>query len=75
MLNLFLDEIKISLIKLIKNIEWIFIATPNQTHYKIVKKCIMNSINVFCEKPLCLSYEKAKELILLARKKGKIIYK
>ena len=52
-----------------KNIEWIFIATPNQTHYKIVKKCIMNSINVFCEKPLCLSYEKAKELILLARKK------
>ena len=34
-----------------KNIEWIFIATPNQTHYKIVKKCIMNSINVFCERP------------------------
>ena len=62
-------------IKLKKNkIKWIFVATPNQTHYKIVKKCLQNKINVFCEKPLCLSYEKAKNLVNLSKKNKLKLY-
>ena len=51
-----------------KNIKWIFVASSNDTHYEIVKKCVQNKINVFCEKPLCLSYNKAKKLIELKKK-------
>lgn len=53
-----------------KKIDWVFIATPNKTHYNIVKKCIEYGINVFCEKPLCLSEYHAIKLIRLSKKKG-----
>ena len=56
------------------NIRWIFIATPNSTHYAIVKNCLQKGINVFCEKPLCLSPSKAKYLIALAKKKKLKLY-
>ena len=52
-----------------EKIKWVFVATPNITHYKIVKQCIQNGVNVFCEKPLCISYTKAKKLIDYSRKK------
>ena len=38
-------------------VEWVFVATPNNTHYEIVRQCILNKKNVFCEKPLTLSYK------------------
>ena len=66
--NNFLSEIKKN------NIKWIFIATPNITHYSIVKKCLEKGLNVFCEKPLCLSPIKAKSLISLAKKKNLKLY-
>lgn len=56
------------------NIKWIFIATPNITHYLIVKKCLQKGLNVFCEKPLCLSSLKAKNLIDIAKKKKLKLY-
>lgn len=51
-------------------IDWVFIATPNKTHFKIVKNCLKNNINVFCEKPLCHSANKAKKLFDIAKKKN-----
>jgi len=56
--------------KLIKknNINWVFIATPNQTHYQIVKKCLNLKVNVFCEKPLTESFLNSKNLFTLANK-------
>ena len=61
---------KINYSKLIKknNIEWVFIATPNNTHYEIVKKCLNLKVNVFCEKPLTESFANSKNLFNLARK-------
>ena len=56
------------------NIKWIFIATPNNTHYSIVKKCLQKDLNVFCEKPLCLSPNKAKTLINIAKNKNLKLY-
>ena len=58
-----------------KKIDWIFVATPNDTHYQIVKNCIQNKINVFCEKPLCLSANKAQKLIKLSKKNKAFICK
>jgi hypothetical protein len=52
-----------------EKIQWVFIATPNPTHYKIVKECIQNGVNVFCEKPLSESIVEIKKLIDLAKKK------
>ena len=62
--------------KLIKssNIKWVFIVTPNKTHYKLVKMCLDNRVNVFCEKPLCLSLLQAKKLILIAKKNKVKLY-
>ena len=56
--------------KLIKkeNIDWIFVASPNNTHYQIVKKCLKLKVNVFCEKPLANIYSDSKKLFELAKK-------
>jgi hypothetical protein len=56
------------------NIKWVFIATPNNTHYSIVKKCLQKGLNIFCEKPLCLSLYKAKTLFNFAKKKNLKLY-
>ncbi len=50
------------------NIDWIFIATPNKTHYQIVKKCLNLKVNVFCEKPLTESFLNSKNLFKIAKK-------
>jgi len=56
--------------KLIKknNVNWVFIATPNHTHYKIVKNCLNLKVNVFCEKPLTESLLNSKNLFNIAKK-------
>lgn len=61
-------------IPLLKNIDWVFIATPDQTHYKIVKQCLESGVNVFCEKPITLSYQETKELFELAEIKNLKLY-
>ena len=50
------------------------VATPNHTHYEIVKKCLEKKINVFCEKPLATDYNKCLELFNLAKKNNKKLY-
>lgn len=69
------DSKKSYLIKLKENkIKWVFIATPNKTHYPIVRDCLNKRINVFCEKPLCLTLNKAKKLIQIAKEKKVKLY-
>ena len=50
------------------NIDWVVVATPNQTHYEIVKNCLSKGVNVFCEKSLTLDYETSLELYQIAEK-------
>tara|TARA_R100000234_G_scaffold25119_1_gene14562 strand:- start:456 stop:2150 length:1695 start_codon:yes stop_codon:yes gene_type:complete len=45
-----------------KDADWIIISTPNDLHYEQVWKYLRMKKNVFCEKPLTLSYKSAKEL-------------
>ena len=54
----------------LKKIEWVFIATPDNTHKKIVNKCLKEKINIFCEKPLTKSYFESNKLFLKAQKLG-----
>tara|TARA_B100000424_G_scaffold221264_1_gene180265 strand:+ start:2951 stop:3703 length:753 start_codon:yes stop_codon:yes gene_type:complete len=61
---------------LIKNhqVKWVFIATPNITHFKIVKKCLKLKTNVFCEKPLTTTHKSSKELFKIAKKNNLKLY-
>ena len=33
--------------KYLDNVDWVIVASPNKTHFKIVKKCLLNKKNVF----------------------------
>jgi hypothetical protein len=61
-------------IKRLPDCSWFFVATPDHTHYEIVKHCLLNGKNVFCEKPLTLSLEKSKELFEISSKMGTRLY-
>lgn len=58
----------------LSGIDWVFIATPYETHYGIVKECIDYGINVFCEKPFNLDVMKSTELFNLAEKRNVKLY-
>ena len=51
----------------LKSVDWVFIATPDKTHFQIAKK-IIKKINIFCEKPLTLNHKKSKFLFNLSKK-------
>ena len=57
-----------------QNIDWVVIATPDETHYDIVKYCLQEGINVFCEKPLTLQFNQSKELYKLADNNNVLLY-
>ena len=56
------------------SVNWVVIATPNDTHYEIVKNCLNAGKNVFCEKPLTPTYEQSLELFKLAKENGVRLY-
>ncbi len=57
-----------------KSILHVFIATPEETHFKIAKQCLQNNKNIFVEKPLCLKKKEAIELHKIAKKTNLRIY-
>tara|TARA_R110000851_G_scaffold300645_1_gene456859 strand:- start:1538 stop:3325 length:1788 start_codon:yes stop_codon:yes gene_type:complete len=58
----------------LKNVNWVVIATPSQTHYEIVKKCLNAGVNVFCEKSLTLDYSQSLELYGIAEQNNVKLY-
>ena len=55
-------------------LSWIFIASPNNTHFELVKNCLNLKVNVFCEKPLTINYLEAKKLIKIAKQNKVKLY-
>ena len=55
-------------------LSWVFIASPNNTHFELVKNCLNLRVNVFCEKPLTINYLKAKKLIKIAKQNKVKLY-
>jgi UDP-2-acetamido-3-amino-2,3-dideoxy-glucuronate N-acetyltransferase len=49
------------------------IATPAETHEDLVREALLADKDVFVEKPLCLSVARGRELVVLARQKGRIL--
>ena len=55
-------------------IDAIYVAVPNHLHYEIARKVLLNDKHVILEKPFTPTYKEAKELIVLARKRNRIIF-
>ena len=62
----FICRSKDDYISRLNEVDWVFVATPNHTHYEIVKECLKNGKNVFCEKPLTPTFTQSEELFNLA---------
>ncbi|MBQ9898321.1 MAG: Gfo/Idh/MocA family oxidoreductase [Ruminococcus sp.] len=53
-----------------KNIDIVYIATPMASHYEDAKLCLMNGLNVLCEKSVTLNRSQLMELLGLAKENG-----
>jgi len=56
------------------DIDFLFVTTPPEHHYHIVKSALLKKVNVFCEKPLTLNYFSSKELIELSHQQNVSLY-
>jgi len=54
-------------------IDFLVIATTNETHYEIAKAALQAGIDVLCEKPLSLTVKEATELGALAKRHRRIL--
>ena len=43
------------------NVDAIYIATLNNTHFDLIKQCSLNKKKILCEKPMTVNYNEAKE--------------
>lgn len=56
------------------DIDFIIIATPIKTHYRIAKLCLENNKNIFLEKPPCLHFKEGLTLLRIAKQKKQLIF-
>lgn len=54
-----------------ETLDGVIIATPHATHYAIAKDCLAHGLHVLVEKPLTLSAPEARELMEIARARGR----
>jgi len=59
---------------LIDSADWVIVASPEYTHFEIVKNALALGKNVFCEKPLALAYDEYFYLYELADQQGVKLY-
>ena len=53
-------------------VELVTVATPNATHYEISKAFLEAGFDVLCEKPMTVTEAEAEDLVLAARRLGRI---
>jgi predicted dehydrogenase len=49
------------------------VAVPTQAHYEVTGALLQNGVDVLVEKPIAASTEEGKQLVQLARQKGRIL--
>ena len=59
--------------KAIENIDAVIIVTPTNTHFDYFKLCVGKITNVFIEKPLAETYEKAEEIKTIANQNSMFV--
>ncbi len=52
------------------DIDAVYIATPNVTHYELSKLMLESGKHVLCEKPICVHMEEYEELLAIAKANG-----
>jgi len=57
-----------------KEINAVIIATPINTHYKLVKNALSSKKHVFVEKPISANLSEAEELIEIAKKNNLLLF-
>jgi|SRR5579859_881947 len=57
----------------IKEIRLVVVATPNETHYELARRCMEAGRDVLVDKPFTTTLEEAKELAELAKKKSRLL--
>ena len=57
-----------------KEINAVIIATPINTHYKLIKKALLSKKHVFVEKPISANLSEAEELIEIAKKNNLLLF-
>lgn len=55
------------------DVDAVYVATYNPSHYELIKKCLEHHKNVICEKPMLSSIEDNKKLFDLARKNNVLL--
>ena len=70
----FICRSKDNYVNKLDSVDWVFVATPDNTHYEITKTCLGHSKNVFCEKPFTDNLEQAIYLNTLSLIKGVKLY-
>lgn len=50
------------------DVDGVYIATYNKSHFELIRQCLEHHKNVICEKPMLFSVEQTKEAFELARK-------
>ena len=70
----FICRSKDTYIDKLDSVDWVFVVTPDNTHYEIVKSCILNGKNVFCEKPFTSNLKQTLSLYGLAEIHGVKLY-
>lgn len=56
-----------------KEIDGVFVLTPNYAHYTVTMDALKAGKHVFCEKPITVDYKKSAEMAKEAEKQGKIL--
>ena len=54
-----------------RDIDALYIGTPNNLHYSEIKEALLNGKHVLCEKPMTLRPEETIELYNISKEKGK----
>ena len=57
----------------LENIDAVYIASPNETHYEYAKEALENGKHVLCEKPLGFTKDKSEKLYELAISKNLVL--
>ncbi len=55
------------------NIDIVYIATPHNSHYEIMKEALLHSKHVFCEKAITLNSDELNECVKIAKDRNLII--
>ena len=57
-----------------KNLDFVYIATPNSSHDKYIIKSLEANFHVICEKPFVIKKKNIKKILDLSKNKKKLIF-